>query len=162
MTLSNGLGGCSDQGPWQWFKQVGSLANFSFSSLHGSSSSNLLGVDLIPSTRLASLQGSLPPSAAVPVHSALGPMQLLPLPFPSALSISSNLADKDFEPNKPSKSLKGGRPRTIILNYVKSSSYLLGNLIKLGHLFFAHDSLHQFSYQTFFLLHVFSNTKIIH
>ena len=75
------------------------------------------------------------------------------LPFPSALSISSNLADQDFEPNKPSKPLKGGRPRTIILNYVKSSSYLLGNLIKLGHLFFAHDSLYQFSYQTFFFFY---------
>lgn len=61
VTLSNGLGGCSDQGPWQWFKQVGSLASFSFSSLHGSSSSNLPGVDLIPSVHLASPQDSLPP-----------------------------------------------------------------------------------------------------
>lgn len=107
MILSNGLGGCSDQGPWWWSKQVGSLANFPFSSLHGNSSSSLPGVDLIPSARLASLQGSLPPSAAVPVHGTLAPKQLLPPSFPSALSVSSNLADKDFEPDKPSKSLKG-------------------------------------------------------
>ena len=104
--LSNGLGGCRDQGPWRWFKQAGSLASFSFSSLHGNSSSSLLGVDLTPSARLASLQGSLPPSAAVPVHGALAPMQLLP-PSPSAPSISGNLANEDVEPDKPSKSLKG-------------------------------------------------------
>ena len=101
------LGGCSDQGPWRWFKQVGSLASFSFSSLHGNSSSSLPGVDLIPSARLASPQGSLPPSAAVPVQGTPAPMQLLPPSFPPALSVSGNLANKDVEPDKPSKSLKG-------------------------------------------------------
>lgn len=66
--LSKGLGSCNDQGPWQWFKQVGSLVDSSFSCFHGSSSSNLPGVDLIPSAPSASLQGSLPHSTAAPVN----------------------------------------------------------------------------------------------
>lgn len=70
---------------------------------------------------------------------ALGPTQLIPLPFPFPPSVSSNLIK--ILSHQTKQSLKGW----ITLSYVRFFLCRLWDLVKLGHLFFAHDSLYHFS-----------------